>query len=69
MGLPLAPSPPPAAEMEPHGLSASQIHTSTQNVTSKTEKLRGWLPTNPIELSIHNYTRTGDTKCSVVPSQ
>ena len=47
MGFPWAASPPPAAEMAPHILSAGQIHTSTQNVTSETEKLRGVVAYEP----------------------
>jgi hypothetical protein len=41
MGFPWVTSPPPAAEMAPHILSAGQILTSNQNVTSKTDKLKG----------------------------
>ena len=47
MGFSWATSPPAAAEMEPHVLSAGQIHTSTQNVTSKMDKLRGVVAYEP----------------------
>ena len=47
MGFPWVTSPPPAAEMAPHILSTGQILTSTQNVTSKIDKLRGAVAYEP----------------------